>query len=296
MPVKKIWYSGAAFMLSTPKKISIGICVALFVAIIIVSVARVSFANKITTSTLPVPSTSISSDVVRSDQVPADLTQIYKTPVLVYHTIAPIGASDSASVKRFKVTPETFEKQLQYLRDNGYTTITFGSFVDAIKSGRSIPDKTVVLTFDDALDTQYANAFPLLKKYNMTGTFFVYTLVLGHKKFMTWDQVIEVDKAGIEIGSHTKTHAYLIKADAEGLVDEIAGSKKTIEEHLGHGIATLAYPFYQYNETVMTAVQSAGYAGARAGWKKNPNSFAEMYSLQGIEVSNDFSKFPGYLR
>ncbi len=287
-------------MESLPKKIGIGVVILVIFAIAAFIAVRASNNSKTVVGNMTISGQktipSVSQGQATAPHNSADPAKIYTTPVLVYHTIGPINAGDSASVKRFKVTPETFEKQLQYLKDNNYTTLTFGSFADMITKGEDVPPKTVVLTFDDALDTQYANAYPLLKKYGMTGTFFVYTIVLGHKKFMTWDQVIEVDKAGIEIGSHTKSHAYLIKADEAALAEELAGSKKTIEEKLGHPITTLAYPFYQFNEGVEAAVKAAGYVAARAGWKQDPNSIGEIYALGGIEVSNDFSKFAGYLR
>lgn len=240
-------------------------------------------------------------EIVFSDTVApvntVDALYEYQVPVLVYHTIAPYTGNESSAQKDMKVDTATFEKQLIYLQDNGYTTMTFKDLADKVHAGLPVPEKTVVLTFDDGLDNQYATAFPLLKKYNMTATFFVYTIVVGHKKFMTWDNIIEIDKAGFEIASHTRNHENLQKTTDPQVLDiEITGSKKTIEEKIGHPVYTLAYPFYAHTESVYPLVKAAGYTAARAGWKKVPNTADQIYSFEGRQVTNNFNLFPSYLR
>lgn len=218
-------------------------------------------------------------------------------PILTYHTIAPYTGRESANQKRFKVDPKILDKQFTYLRDHDYTVIPITDVVDALQQGTELPEKAVVLTFDDGDDTQYQNALPLLKQYNYPATFFIYTIVLGKKHFMTWDQVRELDAQGMTIGGHTKNHAYVTKiTDDAVLQDEIAGGKKLIEEKLGHAISVFAYPFYQTNERAQQFVEKAGYSAGFAGWQPGNSTSEHMYALKRVEVGNDLTKFPGLLK
>jgi peptidoglycan/xylan/chitin deacetylase (PgdA/CDA1 family) len=114
---------------------------------------------------------------------------------------------------------------------------------------------------------------------------------------MTWDQVKEVMDKGITIGSHTKTHAFLTKTeDKEVLMDELAGSKKIIEESIGRSVDFLAYPFYMQNEHVQDFVKRAGYRSALAGWKKETPSTETLFALKRNEVTNDMKMFPSFLK
>jgi len=223
---------------------------------------------------------------------------VASTAILAYHTIAPLTGKETAEQKRYKVSPDVLEKQFIYLKEKGYTVIPLDDLVTFLETGSPIlPEKSIVLTFDDGLDSQYENAVPLLQKYEYPATFFVYTLTVGKNKFMTWDQVKEVMDKGITIGSHTKTHAFLTKTeDKEVLMDELAGSKKIIEESIGRSVDFLAYPFYMQNEHVQDFVKRAGYRSALAGWKKETPSTETLFALKRNEVTNDMKMFPSFLK
>lgn len=217
-------------------------------------------------------------------------------PVLTYHTIDSYTGKEGPNGKRFKVDPKTLDKQFTYLRDHGYTVIPVGDLVDALQKGTQLPEKPVVITFDDGDISQYKNALPLLEQYNYSATFFIYTLVIGKKHYMTWDQVRELETKGMTIGGHTKTHAYLTKITDDVLLqDEIAGGKKLVEEKLGHSISVFAYPFYMHNEHVEDVVKQAGYSAGFAGWEKGPDASDHMYALKRSEPSNDMKLFPSVL-
>lgn len=225
------------------------------------------------------------------------VNRISNASILAYHTIAPYTGRETAEQKKYKVSPEVLEKQFIYLRDKGYTVIPLGDLVSFLEKGEPVlPEKPIVLTFDDGLDSQYENAIPLLKKYGYPATFFVYTLTVGKDKFMTWEQVREVMQYDITIGSHTKTHAFLTKLDDEALLEELAGSKKIIEEKINTPVEFLAYPFYMQNENVQKFVKQAGYRGALAGWKKETPSTESIFALKRNEANNDMKMFPSFLK
>lgn len=214
-------------------------------------------------------------------------------PIMVYHSVVSLDGHENAMQKHYKVDPVVFESEMKFLKNNGYTTITFSKLAEHIATGAVIPDKSVVITFDDGIQNQYENAFPILKKYGDVATFFVYTKVIHpvNKNFMSWAEVLDLDKAGMEIGSHSISHAMLTTLSAVKLTEEVSGSKKILEERLGKKVNTLAYPSYMQNDQTRIAVQQAGYFAARAGWKKAQNSKSEIYDLGSIEATNNLKAF-----
>lgn len=214
-------------------------------------------------------------------------------PIIVYHSVRPNFVGQTAEVKRYTVEPEILDNELAYLRDNGYHVISLEALSRYFDEGVPLPEKSIVLTFDDGWKNQYTYAFPVLKKYGFTATFFVFTSAIGHKNFMTWDQIKEMDMAGMTIGGHTRTHPYLTKiTDANELEKEISGGKKVIEDHIGHKIETFAYPFGLYNATTTRAVHDAGYHIARTSkpglWHTN-KSLLELTALYDQDSSILFS-------
>jgi len=108
---------------------------------------------------------------------------------------------------------------------------------------------------------------------------------------MSWDNLKDLVARGFDIESHTKTHPILTRVNAKRLSDELAGSKKILEDKLGIKITTLAFPNYLQNKTVREAVKSAGYLGARAGWGLFKNSIDRIYELKSEEAVNNPNPF-----
>jgi peptidoglycan/xylan/chitin deacetylase (PgdA/CDA1 family) len=185
-------------------------------------------------------------------------------PILVYHTIKPGPVSGSAAARLLTESPDAFEQQLKYLKDNGYQTISFTQLCDFLEKGTPIPERPAIISFDDGWDNQFAYAFPLLQKYGFTATFFVVTNYLDHQNFMKIEQLKTMIAAGMSIGSHSRSHPALAGiGNPRRLWDEIAGSKAFLEEQLGVTIDTFAYPYGSYNAGVAALVKAAGYRTAR---------------------------------
>lgn len=214
-------------------------------------------------------------------------------PILVYHSFGPqVLKKEDKMQLHYLVTTGAFDSQMKYLADNHYTPITFNAYVDYLKNGTPIPNKSVVLTFDDGWKSQYQYALPILQKYHFTGTFFIISGYPGYGAYMTWDQVLGLDHAGMEIASHTVHHINLAKAKTLAqVISEVTDSKKTLEGKLGHPITTLAYPEYGQNAAAQKAVSDAGYIGARAGWAKFKNSATHIFELTSQEVVNNPNPF-----
>ena len=178
-------------------------------------------------------------------------------PILVYHHVVP-GRNGVLFV-----TPETFEDQLKFLKENGFQSISFDDLADYLQYGLPLPERPVILSFDDGWENQYVNAFPLLQKYGFTATFYVVTGYLDHQNFMTVAELKTMIAAGMTIGCHSRTHPALTGLGSAGLQNEIAGSKAWLEQQLGVAVTTFAYPYGAYNATVVAATKAAGFRTAR---------------------------------
>jgi peptidoglycan/xylan/chitin deacetylase (PgdA/CDA1 family) len=180
-------------------------------------------------------------------------------PILVYHHVVP-GHSPGLLF----VTPEGFEQQLKYLRDNGYRSVSFDDLADCLEYGAPLPERPVIFSFDDGWENQFQYAFPLLEKYGFSATFYVVTSYLDHQNFMTIEQLKAMLAAGMVIGSHSRTHPALPSlGNGPRLKDEIFASKTWLEEQLGVAIDTFAYPYGSYTAAVAAVVKAAGYRTAR---------------------------------
>ncbi len=214
-------------------------------------------------------------------------------PIFIYHSVRPHLAIENKLLKYYTVSPQSFEKQLRYLKDNGYVVIRLEYLADSLLQKIILPPKSVVLTFDDGWENQYRYAFPFLKKYGFTATFFVFTNVIDkNPSFLTWDQVKSMDEAGMAIGGHTKSHPYLFEIkDQNLLTQEISDGKKIIEEHIKKPVTIFAYPFGHYNDLLIKMVKQAGFKAARGTYRGTHHSADDIYKLKGIEATDDFGQF-----
>ncbi len=223
-------------------------------------------------------------------------TEVYSTstlhvPIFVYHSVRPYIEGESKSQDAYDVTPELFEKQLQYLKDNNYEVITMDTLDALFTKGIATNDtkKRVVLSFDDGWENQYTYAYPLLKKFGVSGMFYVYTRPLGYKHFLTWEQIIEMKNSGMEIGSHTLTHPFFKKVDDTQLTHEISDSKKEIEEKIGSPVLHFASPFGYTNAHIEEFIKKAGYhTGRTIFWGALQSN---QFSLRGNLVTDDMNDF-----
>ncbi len=176
-------------------------------------------------------------------------------PILMYHAVADTPLT---SLTELFVKPSTLAKQLQYLNDNGYQTLTFEDLIDIDRY-----DKPILLTFDDGYRDNYTELLPLLEQYNAKATVFVIPSNFRHKNFCTEAQIREMADSGhISIQSHTKTHRGLANVTGEKtLASELGESKTIIEALTNRPVVVLAYPNGESNQTVQqTAAQYYDYA------------------------------------
>ena len=186
----------------------------------------------------------------------------FDVPIFAYHRF---GDDRYPSTN---ISVETFEKQLQFLKENNYHVLTFGDAVAKWKNGDIFPDLTVILTVDDGYLSFYTKAFPLLKKYEFPATVFVQTGTVGGGDFMSWKQIKEIQKTGIEIGNHSHSHAYFlnlpVKERKREFLADFEKASAAFIKHLGNSPKIYAYPYGEWTKDMEEVLQKKGVVAAAA--------------------------------
>ena len=188
-------------------------------------------------------------------------------PILCYHNFNPSVPGS------MNLTPQRFESQIKWLKDNGFTIIPLKEAVEYLQGTRSsLPPKAIVITADDGWESVYTYMLPIVKKYNIPVTLFVYPETISEGKHaLTWNQLKELQNTGLfDIQGHTYTHSnFKIEKKtrspagyAKFVTRELAGSKKILEDHLGTKITLLAWPFGIYDDYLEQEAAKAGYTMA----------------------------------
>jgi peptidoglycan/xylan/chitin deacetylase (PgdA/CDA1 family) len=208
--------------------------------------------------------------------------------VLNYHKIA----DDNIALA---VSPPDFAKQMAYLAEEGYTTISPDDLLENQLNGKPLPEKPVLITFDDGYEDNYVNAYPILKQYGFKATIFVITDYLSQNSaYLTWEQAREMQAGGMTIASHTMQHKPLTELGDAELKRELEGSKAAIEYQMGAQNVYLAYPTGAYNLKVMKQVEEAGYKGAFTIKYGGVNAASSLYALERVPIFRTQDTFANF--
>lgn len=211
----------------------------------------------------------------------------YTVPILMYHYVNDAEAKKS----KLGVCPETFERQMRFLRKHKYNVLPLEKLAELIKAKKKMPPKTVAVTFDDGYLDNYTNTFPVFKKYDIPVTIFVVInrvgKRLGRDDYMNWQQIKEMAESGlVTIASHTFSHPNLSEVSSqEELEKEIRESKLILEEVVGTPVSFFSYPFGGVNSNIRSLVIDSGYEAAVGtnfpkGYPSN-----DVYALKRIRIS-----------
>ena len=193
-------------------------------------------------------------------------------PILLYHSV---GHTSSPDYRRWCLDPSLFDEHLAALRSAGYDFLTVSGLVDAVDAG-SLPERPLLVTFDDGRADYVEHAMPRLDAYGIASTMYVVSSQVGgtsawlgipgesDQPMMTWSDMRDAMAAGHEIGSHSRTHPQLDVIDHHDSVAEITDSRRELEDGLGAPVRTFAYPHGFHRGREVTAVRAAGYDSACA--------------------------------
>lgn len=209
-----------------------------------------------------------------------------QVPILMYHYISTPPPGADRLRRDLSVSPEAFRTHMAYLQERGYQPISIHNLIYALTRGAPLPPNPIIITFDDGYRDNYDNAFPILKEFGFRGTFFVLTerVDRGDQRYMTWDHLREMQAAGMEIGSHARSHVDLRRQSDEGLIWQILGSREAIEGNLGVRPEVFSYPSGRYTQRAMEIVRSAHYWAAVTTSGGIIHSTEDRFALERVRV------------
>lgn len=232
-------------------------------------------------------------------QTPADSR--VRVPILMYHGIA---EDPAPTMRNLSVSPEVFAAQLEHLDVLGYTPVTLSALAEAwAREGEPktppLPERPVVLTFDDGYGDFHSAALPLLRRYGFAATLFVTTgwiedrgrCAAGQQpdRMLTWSQIREAAAAGVEIAGHTHSHPELDQLAGRGVRIELRLSKELLEDATGSKVNGLAYPYGYSSARVRRAVRDVGYRYGCAVGNALPGKRTELLALPRLTVRRSTS-------
>ena len=212
-----------------------------------------------------------------------------RIPILMYHAVDDIHSVIS-------IPTNEFEWQMRFLIENDYRILPLIDIVRFLKKGKTLPARSIAITFDDGFESVYRNAYPILSNHKIPATTFLVTgfcgrsndwpgqpSVISTANLASWSQIREMDKNGIQFGSHTINHPRLDNLPKTQLLDEMSKSKLMIETKLDHPIDFFSYPYGRYNDEVLYHAKKIyqGACTAKLGFADN-NS--DPYTLERIDV------------
>ena len=183
-------------------------------------------------------------------------------PILEYHMVT---ENPRPGAKPYVVPPEDFAAQLDELREEGYTTITPQDYARARKGKQQLPEKPVILTFDDGYEDNYRVVLPMLEERGMKAVFYVVTNDIGKPNYMTWENLFDLERRGMEIGSHTANHLPLTTLSREKQREELRLSKLMLEWKGMKTIYSFSYPNGDYDAGVVAMLGEEEYLTAVTG-------------------------------
>ena len=184
--------------------------------------------------------------------------------IIQYHHVD----TDSPAVT--SVTPTQFAEQMQYLADNDFKVIKLSALIEALRVKKSLPEKTIAITFDDGYKSIFENAHPILKKHDFPYAMFIAIkpIEMKYRNMMSWPQINKIANEGAEIMNHSYGHDHLIRrltdeTQADWLAriqNNIEKTEAVIKKHTGQSHKVLAYPYGEYNTDIMAMLKEQGFA------------------------------------
>lgn len=213
-------------------------------------------------------------------------------PILCYHSVIDNDLLLNSDPHKQHIPLQLFLKHLDYLQQH-YHVISLNDFQKARREKRSLPDYTVVLTFDDGFEDFSTVAAPHLMRRKLPATVFVITdrayarLPPNGESFLTWDEIRRLAAAGLEIGSHTCAHPRLPDLPLEEVMRELAESQSAVRVNTQQSDVALSYPFGQTSHQISRMAESAGYSCAIASDSGPNSSNVNLHALSRTVIASD---------
>jgi peptidoglycan/xylan/chitin deacetylase (PgdA/CDA1 family) len=217
-----------------------------------------------------------------------------RVPVLLYHSV---GGGTSGPLGPYTTSVPDFRDQMAWIADEGYTTFTVREYAAMLDGRRSVPERPLVVTFDDGLDDFVHNALPVLHKHGHACTMFVPTAAtwhqrpraLGGRATMSWSQVAALPESGVEVGAHSHDHLQLDLLPSRKVSSQLRICKDQLEQSIQGDVTSFAYPHGYNRAATRRLVQESGFSSACAVKNRLSHLEDDRWSLARIMVMSDQS-------
>jgi peptidoglycan/xylan/chitin deacetylase (PgdA/CDA1 family) len=214
--------------------------------------------------------------------------------ILSYHEV------DAVPERGWAVSTEDFTDQLRYLGVTGYNVIPIADLADYVNGKKpSLPPNSVVITSDDGWRCNYTVMAPILKRLGFPWSLYVYPTIVGQGSHaLTWPQIEQLSSDGVDVESHTLSHADLLRKSHPEMTDEdydkfltseLEESRRIIESHIGHPVRFIAYPYGNYDNTVTAAARRAGYVAGLVSWVRPNTRTTDPMKLGRVKMVSSMS-------
>jgi peptidoglycan/xylan/chitin deacetylase (PgdA/CDA1 family) len=207
-------------------------------------------------------------------------------PILVYHNLAPVSKG------RMILSAKSFEEQMRYLKSHGYRVIGLRDYMEFISLKRQLPQKSVLLTFDDGYRSFLQYAYPVLKELGFTATLFIYTDYVGAgNNAFSWADLKKLAAEGFDVQAHSKSHGDMVRGASEPVKEyerrleaELSQPKALFQKNLGFVPDALAYPYGRQDDAVAQRTKERGYSAAFTVRRQGSQSFVDPYRIHRMQI------------
>ena len=217
-------------------------------------------------------------------------------PILLYHSVS---FQPSEIIRPFTITADVFEKQLDTVVEECRTSLTVSEFAETVRGLRPLPERPVVITFDDGFADFGETALPALLERSLASTLYLTTGFLEGRpqhsargfgdRMLSWAHVADLHAEGVEIGGHSHTHPHLDTLNRSQAKDEITRCKGLLEDELGEAVRTFAYPHGYSSPMVRQLVRETGYDSACGVKNALSSTGDDLISLARLTVHSSTS-------
>lgn len=226
-------------------------------------------ANKV----IPLPDTASAATIISRKEV----------PVLCYHNLREFRNGEGDRMKSYTVPPAAFAAQMQALADSGYKTVSPEEYYNYLVFGKSLPEKPVMISFDDTDLEHFTIGAAEMNKHGFKGVFFIMTISIGRPGYMSKEQLKQLADEGHTIASHTWDHHKVTAYKEEDWDVQLLKTKEKLEGITGKPVEYFAYPFGLWNQAAIPELQKRGYKAAFQLSTKQ-DSLAPLYTLRRMIV------------
>lgn len=213
-------------------------------------------------------------------------------PILLYHSVT---AEDHGPLHRYTLSPEAFRAHMAWIAERRFSSLTVSEYAAARRGEVAMPDRPLVVTFDDGYADFLDGAAPALDDYGIRATLYVTTAAVGETRrgtilgrpVLTWSELRRVAGLGVEVGAHSHDHAQLDLLAPHEVARQVTTCRRLIEDRLQVEVRSFAYPHGHHGPRVREAVRAAGYSSACAVKNARSHASDDLWALGRVMFEHD---------